>query len=86
MEKKYKIAVARKTIRKTDMVYRQEIQRLKTPGRYLLPLRVEIIERVFARLNTEDRKVSDLIFIKHYSQAKGRNRGDRQNDLLQRTK
>ena len=32
--------------------------------------RVERIEGVFEKLSEEDRKVSDLIFIKHYSQAK----------------
>jgi hypothetical protein len=32
--------------------------------------RVEHIEAVFNSLTAEDRKVSDLIFIKHYTQAK----------------
>ena len=32
--------------------------------------RIESIERVFDSLSAEDRKVSDLIFVKHYTQAK----------------
>ncbi len=80
MEKKYKLPWHIKQYVKTELMdYTATKKLLKevkdTRALLVATKRVEIIERVFARLNTEDRKVSDLIFIKHYSQAKAETEG-----------
>ena len=80
MDKKYKLPWHVKQYVKTELMdYTATKKLLKevkdTRALLIATKRVEIIERVFARLNTEDRKVSDLIFIKHYSQAKAETEG-----------
>lgn len=75
MDNRYRVSRHIRNYIKAELMNYEQVKNLlkdieDTRALLIATKRVEAIERVFNNLNPADREVSDLIFIKHYSQAK----------------